>query len=127
MLLGYPFDARSTPAIVKAVSSFVMLYHIHESDVMAHIVAKVSMNSEQQVPPSIAISVGDSTKIRTWTVPVYILSTLDIAALGDEDELPPLGPLHSLAPSAARWMGLATDYQHDSESDMDDNVTPLQP
>jgi hypothetical protein len=104
-----------------------MLCHVHEFDVMARIVVKVSMNSERQVPPSIVVGVGDGTNIRTWTVPVYILLASDITALGDEDEFPLLGPLRPLPPSASHWMGPTTDYQHDGESRMDDNVTLLQP
>jgi hypothetical protein len=37
-LLGHPLDARSTSAVTKSVSSFVMLPYVHESNVLSWIV-----------------------------------------------------------------------------------------
>jgi hypothetical protein len=59
LLVGYPLDARTTSSIAKAVSSFSMLRHVHESRVLSRIVIKVCTNSETQVPPSVVVGVGD--------------------------------------------------------------------
>jgi hypothetical protein len=58
LLVGYLLDARTTSTIAKAVSSFAMLRHVHESDVLSRIVIKACMNSETQVPPSIVVGWG---------------------------------------------------------------------
>jgi hypothetical protein len=123
LLLGYPLDARSTSAIVKAVSSFALLRHIHESNVKSRVIVKVSMNSESQVPSTITVGVGDGSKIRGWTVPVFILFASSSAELGDEDAYHTEGPLHPLPPHAARWLGLARDLPHIGESFIDENPT----
>jgi hypothetical protein len=60
------------------------------------------MDSKTQIPPSVVVGGCDGVKIRTWTVPIYILSASSVTALGDEDGYPPSGALHPLAP---RWMG----------------------
>jgi hypothetical protein len=96
MLLGYPLDARSTSAIAKVVSGFAMLRHVHESHVMSRIVIKVSMNSENQVPPLVVLGVGDEMRISVWTVSVFFMSATSKSALSDEDALPSRGPLHPL-------------------------------
>jgi hypothetical protein len=85
MLLGYLLDARSTSAIAKSVSGFAQLRHVHESAVMCRIVIMVNMHDEKLVPPSVTVGVGDGVKIRTWTVPVYIMSATSVTTLGDED------------------------------------------
>jgi hypothetical protein len=104
-LLGHPLDARSTSAVAKMVSSFVMLPYVHESNVLSRIVIKVCMDFETQIPPLVAVGgCCDGVKIRTWTVPIYILSASSVTALGDEDGYPPFrgpAPSASLAP---RWM-----------------------
>jgi hypothetical protein len=92
MLLGCPLDAISTSTIAKSVSGFAQLKHVHESAVMSRIVIKVSMHDEKLVPPSVMVGVGDGVKIRTSTVPIYILSATNVTTLGDEDGYPLEGP-----------------------------------
>jgi hypothetical protein len=109
LLLGYPLDACSTSAIAKVVSGFSLLHHIHESNVMSRVIIKVCMHAESQVPPSVTIGVGDDSKVKTWTVPMYILSATNVTTLGDEDAYLPDGPLHPLPHHAAPCMGLRRD------------------
>jgi hypothetical protein len=124
LLVGYPLDARSNSAIAKAVSGFALLRQVHESNVMSRVVIKVVMNSETQVPPSIASGVGNDLRIRTWTVSVFVLSASSLPTLGDEDVCPTEGPLHPLPPRAAPWMGPRREcpFVHNS-SIADDNDT----
>jgi hypothetical protein len=121
LLVGYPLDARSNSAIAKAVSCFALLHHVHESNVMSRVVIKVVMNSETQVPPAIAIGVGNDLRIRTWTMPVFILSASSLLTLGDEDVCPTEGPLHPVPPRAAPWMGPRRDCPFVDNSSIDDN------
>jgi hypothetical protein len=124
LLLGYPLDARATLAIAKYVASLAMLRHVHDSDVLSRVIIKVSMSSETMVPPSITVGAGDGPKIRTWTVPVYILSASSIPEMGDEDSFLPADGLHPLPPLAPRWMGLARDHPFHGESFVEENRTP---
>jgi hypothetical protein len=112
LLLDYPLDARTTSVVAKSVSSFALLYHVHESDglSLSHVIIKVSMSSKSMVPHLIAIGVGDGVKIKTWTVPVYVLSASSIPEMGDEDSFPPAGYLHPLPPVVARLMWPARDH-----------------
>jgi hypothetical protein len=87
MLLEYPLDARSTLTI--AISGFAMLYHIHESEEMSRIVIKACLNSENLVPPSVVVGVGEGPRVKTWTVLVYGLSASNVGVMGDEDAFIP--------------------------------------
>jgi hypothetical protein len=117
---------RSTTAIAKVVSGFAMLRHVHESNVMSRIIIKVSMNSENQIPPFVTVGVGEGPKIHTWTVPVFILSASNVTALGDEDAFPPEGPMHPLPPYAAHRMGPRHDLPYQGESHVEENDTRMQ-
>jgi hypothetical protein len=86
--------------------------HVHESDglSLSHVIIKVSMSSKSMVPHLIAVGVGDGVKIKTWTVPVYVLSASSVPEMGDEDSFPPAGDLHPLPPVVARLMWPARDH-----------------
>jgi hypothetical protein len=124
LLVGYPLDVRTISAIVKVVSGFAMLRHVHESGVLSRIMIKVCMNSETQVPPSVVVRDGEGARIRTWTIPIFILSISSKATLGDEDSYLLTGPPHPLPPSVAPWMGPEWDHPLVGESQVQDNVTP---
>lgn len=51
------------------------------------------------------MSPGDCPHAPSFTVPVFILHDQDLAALPDEDEMPPHGPLHRMPYPAPRWVG----------------------
>jgi hypothetical protein len=82
------------------------------------------MNSENQVPPSIVLDVGDGLKIQTWTILVFILSATSQTALRDEDALLAEGPFHPLPPFAARWIGPVCDIPYVGQSQVGGNRTP---
>jgi hypothetical protein len=124
MLLGYLLYARSTSAIAKAVFGFGMLRHVHESEVMARVVIKACMNAESQVPPSVAVCVGEGPWICTWTILVFILSTSSTTTLAHEDEFCPFHLLHPLPPQAPHWMGSTRDDPVVGESHVTGNATP---
>jgi hypothetical protein len=65
-------------------------------------------------------------RIRTWTVPIFILSASNSAVLGAEDCYPSVGLLHPLPPSTAPWMGPSWDHPFVRESHVQDNVTQMQ-
>jgi hypothetical protein len=71
--------------------------------------------------------VGEGTKIRTWTIPIYIMSASSTLALGDGDEFHPFENLHPLPPQAAPWMGPIRDDPVVGESQVAGNATPPPP
>lgn len=48
---------------------------------------------------------GFGRNSRSWTVPVYVLSRLDMLVMPDEQPVPDNGLAHSIPPPAPRWMG----------------------
>lgn len=95
-----------TLRLIKAVSSFGILKHIHRSSTIARVVVKVLINKEDDTPDDIVVSPGDSPKAPSWTVPVYILHAQDLLVYGDEEPLPPFGPVHPIPHPIPRWVGV---------------------
>ncbi|CAO2188695.1 unnamed protein product [Urochloa humidicola] len=104
MLLYYPNDYRSDAEIDKALSGFAILKHIHRSSNVARVVVKVLVNKIEDIPDAIVVSPGDSPRAPSWTVPVFLLHSSNLTALGDEDAPPHEGPLHPLPENAPGWM-----------------------
>jgi hypothetical protein len=100
----YPTDGRSLSLIGKAICGFAHLLHVHLSVIVARVIVKVLVNSEQDIPDDFVISVGEAPVTRSFTVPVFILSAMDFAVGGDE-ELPPAdGQAHHLPFLTPRWL-----------------------
>ncbi|CAN6373518.1 unnamed protein product [Urochloa humidicola] len=106
MLLYFPPDAKNMLSLVdKSLSGFAQLLHIHISTTVSRLIVKVLINKDADVPDSITVSVGTQPKVRSWTVPIYLLSATDIVLGGDEAPLPADGPTHPLPHPAPGWMG----------------------
>lgn len=85
---------------------FAILKHIHKSSNDARVVVKVLVNKEDDIPDDVIVSPGDSSCAPSWTMPIFILHAQDLSVYGDEDALPPVGPLHPMPNPAPRWVGL---------------------
>lgn len=70
---------------------------------------KVMVNKEDAIPDEVVVSPGDSPRAPSWTVPIFILHASDVEVMGDEDALPPEGPLHPLSAPAPHWMESAAN------------------
>ncbi|CAO2148629.1 unnamed protein product [Urochloa humidicola] len=112
MLLCYPNDFRDDSEIDKAIAGFAILKHIHRSSNASHVVIKALVNKEDDIPDDIVVSPGDSPRAPSWTVPIFLLHAEDLAVVGDEDALPPEGPLHPKPAPAPRWMGVNGEFSH---------------
>ncbi|GJN24108.1 hypothetical protein PR202_gb11826 [Eleusine coracana subsp. coracana] len=131
ILVGYPLDARSHSTIAKSIASFALLKHVHESEVLARVIAKAVLHDDRRIPPDVVISTGSGPHTRSWTVPVYLLSRQDEIQVADEEGMPQDGIAHPMPPYAPRWMGPVGDWLHDGESQGDhapmeqDQVAPM--
>ncbi|CAN6305432.1 unnamed protein product [Urochloa humidicola] len=112
MLLCYPNDFRDDSEIDKAIAGFAILKHIHRSSNASRVVIKALVNKEDDIPDDIVVSPGDSPRAPSWTVPIFLLHAEDLAVVGDEDALPPEGPLHPKPAPAPRWMGVNGEFSH---------------
>ncbi|TVU13907.1 hypothetical protein EJB05_37343, partial [Eragrostis curvula] len=122
-LLCYPLDARSFPAVARAVCSFATLTHLHESDNPSRVIVRVLVRAEADVPDDITVTAGEGPSMRSWTVPMDILSGHFVQVPADEDELPPEGPLHPIPPQPLRCLGLRDDAYF-GESVVDEVAPP---
>jgi hypothetical protein len=100
MLLRYPLDTKNNTCVAKAVEGFGLLRYWHDKNYKAHIVVKVLLKDDAQIPHDVTVTVGLPPTMRSWTSPVFALKRKNATLLQDEDELPELGPLQS-APSAS--------------------------
>ncbi|CAN6252337.1 unnamed protein product [Urochloa humidicola] len=106
MLLCFPPDARNLISLVdKSLAGFCQLISVHRSSSMARLIVRVLINKDANIPDSITISVGTLPRIRTWTVPVYLLHASDAVLGGDEEPLPVDGPTHPMPFPEPGWMG----------------------
>ncbi|CAO2168125.1 unnamed protein product [Urochloa humidicola] len=106
MLLYFPPDARNLISLVdKSIAGFGQLLHVHGSSSLARLIVKVLVNKDADIPESITVSAGTDPRIRTWTVPIFLLQASDVVLGGDEQPLPVDGPIHPITPPAPRWMG----------------------
>ncbi|CAN6311229.1 unnamed protein product [Urochloa humidicola] len=106
MLLCFLPDVKNLMSLVdKSLAGFGQLLHVHRSSSLARLIVKVLVNQDADVPDSITLSVGTYPHVRSWTVPVYLLSATDVVLGGDEDPIPVEGPTHPLPHPAPGWMG----------------------
>ncbi|CAN6179774.1 unnamed protein product [Urochloa humidicola] len=106
MLLCFPPDVKNLMSLVdKSLAGFGQLLHVHRSSSLARLIVKVLVNQDADVPDSITLSMGTYPRVRSWTVPVYLLSATDVVLGGDEDPIPVEGPTHPLPHPAPGWMG----------------------
>ncbi|CAL4979205.1 unnamed protein product [Urochloa decumbens] len=105
LLLCFPSDAKNLFSLVdKSLPGFGQLLHVHRSSNESRLVVRVLVNKDADVPDSVTLSVGTYPRVRTWTVPVFVLSATDVILGGDEEPLPD-GPTHPLPNPAPGWMG----------------------
>lgn len=107
MLLCYPLDCRSFGAVAKSIGSFALLQHIHEPDVPARVIVKAVVHDHCRIPPHVVVSTGCGRATKSWTVPIYVLSSQDLVIPPDEAPVPPHGLPHPIPPPAPRWLGPA--------------------
>ncbi|CAO2189293.1 unnamed protein product [Urochloa humidicola] len=106
MMLCFPADAKNLTSLVdKSIAGFGQLLHIHGSCTLGRLVVKVLVNKDANVPESVTLSAGSEPRIRTWTVPIFLLHASDVILGGDEQPLPVDGLIHPMLPQAPRWMG----------------------
>ncbi|CAN6230933.1 unnamed protein product [Urochloa humidicola] len=106
MLLCFPPDAKNLISLVdKSIAGFGQLLHVHNSSSLCRLIVKVLVNKDSDVPESITLAAGSEPRIRTWTVPVYLLKVSDVVLGGNEQPLPEDGPIHPMPNRAPRWMG----------------------
>jgi len=94
MLVGFPKDLKNGSIIAKAVSGFGILVCWHETDNLAHVVAKVYLNDDAKIPNSVKINAGQPQKRRSWTPPCFVLKKKDVFAPLPEEGFATEGPLH---------------------------------
>lgn len=104
MLVGFPEDLKCGSIIAKAVSGFGILMHWHETDKLAHVVAKVYLNDESTIPDSVKINSGVPQISRSWTSPCYVIKRKNVPQPPPEDGHATVGPLHPIPPAAPQWM-----------------------
>ncbi|KAF8720712.1 hypothetical protein HU200_023615 [Digitaria exilis] len=106
MLLCFPPDAKNLVSLVdKSLVSFGQLIHVHKSSTLSRLVVRVLVNKDSDVPDSVTLSVGTYPRVRTWTVPIYLLCANDVVLGGDEEPIPVDGPTHGLPHPAPGWLG----------------------
>jgi hypothetical protein len=84
LMLMYLVDGRSLSLISKAICVWAKLLYVHESVTIARIIVKALVNNEQDIPDDFVVYVGEAPRVRTFTVPVFILNATDFAEGGDE-------------------------------------------
>ncbi|CAN6293233.1 unnamed protein product [Urochloa humidicola] len=128
MLLCYPNDYHDDSEIEKSIAGFAILKHIHRSSNASRVVVKAMVNKEDDIADEIVVSPGDLPRAPSWTVPVFILHAEDLFAAGDEDALPPEGPIHHMPPQAPRWVGMNGEFsQAHSHGQGPEDVSVQQP
>ncbi|CAO2143759.1 unnamed protein product [Urochloa humidicola] len=106
MLFCFPPDAKNLISLVdKSGSSFSQLIHVHRSSSVSRVIARVLVNKDVDVPDSVTVSVGTLPCVRTWIVPVFLLSATDVVLGGDEEPISMEGPTHPMPHPAPGWMG----------------------
>jgi hypothetical protein len=90
--------------ISKAICGWAKLLYVHESLIVARIIVKVLVNNEQDIPDDFVVTVGEAPRVRSFNVPVYILTPTDVVDGGDEQLTPENSPAHPLPHPAPRWM-----------------------
>lgn len=73
MLLGFLEDLCNVIVIAKAVSTFGILVHQHDSNNLARVVAKVYLNDDGKVLNSMKVNAGLPTRVVSWMVLVFTL------------------------------------------------------
>lgn len=58
MLVGFPDNLKNVVVIAKAVSSFGILVHWHDTNNLARVVAKVYLNDDAKIPDSVKVNAG---------------------------------------------------------------------
>lgn len=103
--MGFHLDARNTKTIDKVVSGFGLLRYWHDTNYRARIVVKVLLNDDAKIPHDVVVTMGSNSRIWSWTYPIYALKRSNRTMLGDEDQVPPEGPLHPLPVGPSCWIG----------------------
>lgn len=105
MLMCYLLDCRSFAAVAKSISSFALLKHIHEPEMLARLIVKAVLHDDSRIPPNVVVSLGARLGTKSWTCPVYVLSRQDIVVPQYEQLVPPNGLAHPIPPEASGWPG----------------------
>lgn len=106
MLLCFPANAKNLISLVdKSLASFGQLIHVHKSSTLARLIVRVLVNKDSDVPDSVTLSVGTYPRVRTWTVPVFLLCANDVVLGGDEDSVPVDGLTHGMPHPTPGWLG----------------------
>jgi hypothetical protein len=103
-MLLYPVDGHCVSLISKAICGWAKLLYVHELVTVARIIVKALVNSEPDIPDDFVDSVGEALRVRTFTVPVFILTATDFVEGGDEQLPPEEGPTHPIPHPAPRWV-----------------------
>lgn len=127
MLVCYPLDGRSLSLIGKVICGFTHLLHVHPSITVGRVIVKALVNQEQDIPDDVVVSVGEAPRVRTFTVPIFILTAIDVVIVGDEELPPELGPAHPLPFAAPRWLQLVAELSESFNEEMVDNAPENQP
>jgi hypothetical protein len=103
-MLMYPVDGHSLWLISKAICGWAKFLYVHESATVAKIIITALVNSEQDIPDDFVVSVGGAPRVRTFTVPVFILTATDFVEGEYEHLLPQEGPTQPIPHPAPRWV-----------------------
>ncbi|CAO2168951.1 unnamed protein product [Urochloa humidicola] len=97
MLLCFPPDAKNLISPVdKSLAGFGHLIHVHRSSSVARLIVRVLVNKDADVSDSVTLSVGTFPRVRTWIVPVFLLSATHVVLGDDEEPILVEGPTHPM-------------------------------
>jgi hypothetical protein len=124
LMLMYPVDGHSLWLISKAICGWAKFLYVHESATVAKIIITALVNSEQDIPDDFVVSVGGAPRVRTFTVPVFILTATDFVEGEYEHLLPQEGPPDTAHSSPSSSLGVVHAPVLSAHSDVVMGVVP---